>query len=70
MFTYRSLILFGLFYLVIGLSWQQYEIFIYGEIKEDIFDSIIAAILAMSLTCNVWFIGMFLIEWKKRKRKK
>ena len=45
---------------VITLSWQAYEKQVYGNVTPDIFDSIIAVILTISIVLNVYLFR----NWK------
>lgn len=51
MFSY--IFTFALNYLVITALWVTYEFVFIGEVKEDIFHTIIAIALALSLTFNM-----------------
>ncbi|MNW50071.1 hypothetical protein D3C74_275110 [compost metagenome] len=47
-------LLSSVIYLVIAYTWRFYEVWMYGEVMPDMFDSIIAFILSVSLTLNVF----------------
>jgi len=51
--TFYFILNTSLFFILITLIWQTYERYKYGEIRPDMFDSLIAVALSISLTCNV-----------------
>jgi hypothetical protein len=57
----KFIVLYTIFGVVITYSWQLYEKIAFGKITPDMFDSVIAVILALSLTVNV-FLVHFIIK--------
>jgi hypothetical protein len=49
----KGIFIFFIFIILITLTWQFYEIKVFGELRPDIFHTIVALILAVSLTLNV-----------------
>jgi hypothetical protein len=48
----KYVIIYILLSVILTVGWQQYEIWKYGEIKADSFDSLVALILTISVTIN------------------
>ncbi|MCY8466450.1 hypothetical protein [Bacillus atrophaeus] len=50
---FKGILLYCLFFIVIGLVWRQYEIVSFGFPQPSAFDNIICSILSISLMFNV-----------------
>ncbi|MCY9186495.1 hypothetical protein [Bacillus halotolerans] len=50
---FKGLLLYCLFFIVIGLIWRQYELISFGFPQPSTFDDIICSILSISLMFNV-----------------
>lgn len=70
MSNFRSILLFILFYLIITFAWKLYELITFGKVTPDIFDSIIALILSLSLLINVMLVKIIREDNKKEVRVK
>ncbi|AYP68488.1 hypothetical protein EalM137_00038 [Exiguobacterium phage vB_EalM-137] len=58
--NWKELIHYFVCYIMIGIIWQSYEQIRYGELNPDIFDTLIASVLAYTIVM-VWKIG---VHWK------
>ncbi|MMZ58418.1 hypothetical protein D1872_203990 [compost metagenome] len=52
--SWKKGFLSAVIYLVIANAWRLYEVWKYGEVMPDMFDSIIALFLSVSITLNVF----------------
>lgn len=49
----KFILVYILVYTIIAFIWMAYEFLFVGEVKSDLFDSIIAMILAFYITNNI-----------------
>ncbi|TCI25561.1 hypothetical protein EVJ32_09560 [Exiguobacterium sp. SH5S4] len=58
--NWKELMYYFVCYIVIGIVWQSYEQIRYGELKPDVFDTLVACVLAYTIVM-IWKIG---VHWK------